>query len=106
MNVLKSIEPHPSIPRCYSLVVDDKDHIIGMTAQFIPGGDLASNKHRTFKFKWLQQLTEILDYLHLDQGIVHGEIETDNMLIDESADRLVLIDFGISSWATESRVRE
>ncbi|KAI1196839.1 hypothetical protein F5X97DRAFT_334383 [Nemania serpens] len=46
-----------------------------------------------FKMKWLRQLTDTLDYLHLDLGILHADLQLKNIVVDKAADKLMLIDF-------------
>ncbi|KAI1461480.1 kinase-like domain-containing protein [Annulohypoxylon moriforme] len=106
INILKEMQPHPSILPLDHLVLGDKGHIIGMTTKFIRGGSLGSRKDRTIKLKWLKQLTEVLDFLHLDQGIIHGDMGLNNILIDEESDRLLLCDFERSRKISESGMEE
>ncbi|KAF3062314.1 hypothetical protein GL218_04007 [Daldinia childiae] len=106
MNILKTQQLHPSILPIDRLILDNDSNIVGMATKFVPGGSLNHNKDRTFKLKWLKQLTEALDFLHFDQGIVHGDLHMGNILIDEAADRLMLCDFSMAREATERDLME
>ncbi|KAI1805209.1 kinase-like domain-containing protein [Daldinia bambusicola] len=106
MNILGRQQLHPSILPVECIILDENDCVIGMGTKFIPGGDLLRNKDRVFKLKWLQQLTEALDFLHFKQGIVHGDLHLGSILIDEAADRLVLCDFSRAREATQKNLME
>ncbi|KAI8961678.1 kinase-like domain-containing protein [Daldinia sp. FL1419] len=106
MNILKEHQLHPSLLPVNHVILDDNSCIIGMTTKFIPGGSLKDNNNRTFKLKWLTQLTEALDFLHTEQGIVHGDLHLGNILIDEANDRLVLCNLGTAKEATERNLVE
>ncbi|KAI1658418.1 kinase-like domain-containing protein [Daldinia decipiens] len=106
MNILKRQQLHPSILPIDRFILHNNNYIVGMATKFVPGGNLNHNKNRTFKLKWLKQLTEALDFLHFDQGIVHGDLHMDNILIDEAADRLVLCDFSMAKEATEQNLMD
>lgn len=90
---------HPHICPVRHVVVDetDRSRVVGYTSPFITGGTLESRKSsRTFKLKWAKQLFRTVDDLHLKYGVFHGDLHTDNMIIDTATDNLVLIDFGHS----------
>jgi hypothetical protein len=44
-------------------------------------------------FKWLQQLTQLVDFLNLDLGIMHQDIASRNLLIDPETHNILLFDF-------------
>jgi serine/threonine protein kinase len=46
--------------------------------------------------RWLAQLLEALDYLHSDRHILHRDIKTQNIFLDESKSNVKLGDFGIA----------
>ncbi|KAI0888825.1 uncharacterized protein GGS22DRAFT_196680 [Annulohypoxylon maeteangense] len=106
INMLMALQPHPSILPLDRIILGDKGHIIGITTRYIRGGTISSKKDRVVKLKWLKQLTEVLDFLHLDQGVIHGDLKLDNILIDEESDRLLLCDFERSRKALPHRMDE
>ncbi|KAI1269853.1 hypothetical protein F5Y18DRAFT_371799 [Xylariaceae sp. FL1019] len=93
MHTIKSIPPHPHIVPIHSIIVDDEEEkrILGFSMKQIKGYDLGLNKS-TFKMKWLKQLTDTLDYMHLELGICHNDIFPKNIMIDTTTDNLVLVD--------------
>jgi serine/threonine protein kinase len=60
--------------------------------KYIPGGTL-DNKNVPFQFKWLRQLTQLVDFLNLQLGIMHQDIASRNLLIDPNTDSIRLFDF-------------
>lgn len=66
--------------------------MIGFTTKYIPGGTLANSKI-PFRFEWLQQLTQVVDFLNLELGIMHQDIAPRNLLIDPCTHKIVLFDF-------------
>ena len=46
--------------------------------------------------RWLAQLLEALEYLHSDRHILHRDIKTQNIFLDESKSSVKLGDFGIA----------
>lgn len=55
---------------------------------------------RTLINSWLKEIAEILEHIHT-QGIIHGDINTHNILID-GQNSLYLIDFGSSFQTKDS----
>ncbi|RDL31987.1 Uncharacterized protein BP5553_09389 [Venustampulla echinocandica] len=94
MHVVKSIPAHPNIVPFDHIVIDPvESRVVGFTTTFIPGGTLDSNKTRVFRLEWLQQLTNVVDYLNLELGIIHQDIAPRNLLIDPATNNLRLFDF-------------
>lgn len=94
MNILNSIPQHPNILPIHSLVLEDYElRVLGFATRYIPGGDMWQNR-MPFKMKWLKQLTDVVDYLNLELGIIHGDVFARNLLVDPETDNLLLIDFG------------
>ncbi|KAJ5333668.1 uncharacterized protein N7506_007451 [Penicillium brevicompactum] len=99
MNLLSKLPPHPNLIRFDRIVLEDvESRIIGFTTNYIPGGTLADSK-RPFRFEWLQQLTQLVDDLNLEYGIMHQDIAPRNLLIDET-DNIILFDF---DWAANGK---
>jgi len=71
--------------------------VVGFTTPFILNGDLRYNRStRPFKFKDLEQLTQVVDDLNLKHGIVHQDIAPRNLLVEPATHNLLLFDFGMS----------
>ncbi|KAK4202004.1 hypothetical protein QBC40DRAFT_197100 [Triangularia verruculosa] len=88
--------PHPNIvsfDRLVTETVNGIEHVVGFTTDFITGGTVDDAKTRPFKLKYLHQLIETIDYLNLELGVVHGDVLSWNLLIDEKTDNLLLFDF-------------
>lgn len=105
MHILKSLPPHPNIGPLDALVLDEVDtRILGFTTRFVDGGDFKSNATRPFKLKWLRQLTDTLDFLHLEMGIVHGDMQPKNILVNPDTGNLQLFDFGMAGEISDTRI--
>ncbi|ROV88644.1 hypothetical protein VMCG_10325 [Cytospora schulzeri] len=100
LNCVLRIPKHPNIVPFDSLVIDTIDgeaRVVGFTAPFIEGGTVQDNTERTFKLKYLKQLLEVIDYLNLKHGIVHGDICPWNLLINPDTDDLQIFDFNMAA---------
>lgn len=49
-----------------------------------------------FRFEWIQQLTQLVDFLNLELGIMHQDIAPRNLLIDPDTHKILPFDF---DWA-------
>ncbi|KAG8629579.1 hypothetical protein KVT40_003444 [Elsinoe batatas] len=104
MHLWKSLPKHPRIASFDRVVVDETDaRVVGFTAEYVPGGSIDHNPTRTFKFKWLEQLMDVVDDLNLKYGIRHRDIHPRNILVDERSDSIKLIDFNFSEWLGDYR---
>ncbi|KAJ5617361.1 hypothetical protein N7537_002475 [Penicillium hordei] len=102
LNLLKDLPPHPNIVPFDRVVLEDvESRVIGFTTKYIPGGTL-DNTNVPFRFEWLQQLTELVDFLNLELGIMHQDIAPRNLLIDRDTNKILLFDF---DWAACGRNR-
>ncbi|OIW27217.1 hypothetical protein CONLIGDRAFT_633549 [Coniochaeta ligniaria NRRL 30616] len=100
LNCLMRIPPHPNIVPFNSLVVDavdGDDKVVGFTTPFVAGGTVQDNISRVFGMKHLKQLLQVIDYLNLKLGIVHGDISPYNLLIDPETDEIKIFDFNLGS---------
>ncbi|KOS42844.1 hypothetical protein ACN38_g6283 [Penicillium nordicum] len=95
MNLLSKLPPHPNIIPFDRIVLEDvQSRVIGFTTKYIPGGTLAdANPKRPFRFEWLRQLTQLVDFLNLELGIMHQDIAPRNLLVDPETDDIILFDF-------------
>lgn len=93
LNLLKSLPPHPNIVPFDRVVLEDvESRVIGFTTKYIPGGTLDDTKV-PFRLEWLQQLTQLVDFLNLELGIMHQDIAPRNLLIDPDTNKILLFDF-------------
>lgn len=96
LNLLKSLPPHPNIVPFDRVVLEDvESRVIGFTTKYIPSGTLADSKE-PFRFEWFQQLTQVVDFLNLEMGVMHQDIAPRNLLIDPDTQKILLFDF---DWA-------
>ena len=105
VNLLNVLPPHPNILPLDRIVLEDlESRIVGFTTPYIPGGTL-ENPNVPFRFEWLQQLTEVVDFLNLELGVMHQDIAPRNLLIHPDTGKLLLFDF---NWAAcgEKGLRE
>lgn len=92
-HLYKSLSPHPNILPLDRVVVDDiESRVIGFTTKYIPGGTLEDPKIR-IQFEWIQQLTQLVDFLNLELGIMHQDIAPRNLLVDPDTHKLLLFDW-------------
>jgi serine/threonine protein kinase len=93
LNLPKSLPPHPNVVPFDRVVLEDvESRVIGFTTKYIPGGILDNSK-LPFRFEWIQQLTQLVDFLNLDLGIMHQDIAPRNLLIDPETQNILLFDF-------------
>jgi len=96
LNLLKSLPPHQNIVPFDRVVLEDvESRVIGFTTKYIPGGTLDNSK-LPFRFEWIQQLTQLVDFLNLDLGIMHQDVAPRNLLMDPETQKILLFDF---DWA-------
>ncbi|KAJ5715866.1 uncharacterized protein N7483_013047 [Penicillium malachiteum] len=93
MNIISKLPPHPNLVPFDNIVLEDKEsRIIGFTTKWIPGGRLSDPK-KPFRLEWLQQLTQVVDFLNFELGIMHQDIAPRNLLIDPESENILLFDF-------------
>lgn len=101
LNLLKRLPPHPNILPFDRIVLEDMEsRVIGFTTKYISGGTL-DKTNIPFKFEWLQQLTQVVDFLNLELGIMHQDIAPRNLLIDPDTNKILLFDFDRATYGTK-----
>lgn len=102
LNLLRSLPPHPNIVPFDRIVLEDvESRVIGFTTKYISGGTL-DNINVPFRFEWLQQLTQLVDFLNLELGIMHQDIAPRNLLTDPDTHKILHFDF---DWAANGKKR-
>ena len=91
---------HDSLPTVHDHFADE--HGAFLVMEYIPGEDLAEMLERrgafphNLVFVWANQLLQVLDYLHTRvPPIIHRDIKPSNLKLN-SADAIVLLDFGLA----------
>ena len=102
-SVVKYFDSFASIvdnKKCYCVVME---LISGMSLEdYIEKNEKKIKPDSAIKFAlWMY---ETLSYIH-ELGWVHSDIKPDNIMIDEKNDRFVLIDFGLSCFFKEKKLR-
>jgi WD40 repeat protein/tRNA A-37 threonylcarbamoyl transferase component Bud32 len=101
--LLLSLSPHPGLPLVREDFFVDGRYCIAM--DWIEGRDLQaeldSEGHQgldpALAIGYLEQAAEALEHLHThDPRVVHGDVKPANLILT-SSDRIVLVDFGLSS---------
>ena len=104
--LLTSLE-HQSIPTIYDYFFDEAECRFYLVMKYIPGGDLATRLRAAPEGRvdeatvtaWAIEIADVLDYLHRhDPPIVYRDLKPANIMVDISAGRVMLIDFGIARW--------
>ncbi|KAJ0116803.1 hypothetical protein J7T55_009954 [Diaporthe amygdali] len=105
LNCWLRLSGHPNIVP-FDCVVTDYENVpnygtiqvvVGFTSVFVPGMTLQDNPFRLFKLKHLEQLIEVVDYLNLKFGIVHGDIAPRNLVINPVTEVLQIFDFSCAA---------
>lgn len=101
---------HPSIPTIYDYFVSDGRYYLVM--KFIGGGDLAGRlrasptgyiDERTVT-EWAIQICDVLHFIHSQQPpIIYRDLKPANLMIDDKANRVMLVDFGIARFVTPTQ---
>ncbi|KAJ5693261.1 hypothetical protein N7462_002684 [Penicillium macrosclerotiorum] len=97
LNLLALLPPHPNLVPLDRVVLEDTEsRVIGFTTKYISGGTLADHPEIPLRFEWLKQLTQVVDFLNLELGVMHQDIAPRNLLIDPDTSGILLFDF---NWA-------
>jgi serine/threonine-protein kinase len=90
---------HPRIPRIFASFNDGGRHYVVM--EFIRGQDLEDLVSREGAqpearvLEWADQLCDVLEHLH-GQGLIYRDMKPSNVMIEQPAGTLKVIDFGIA----------
>ena len=87
---------HPSIPKFYGIVFDDKN--ISIVTEYIKGENLDHLKlfdlNYDTKIKIIKEIGNVLEYMHVNH-MIHRDLKPGNIIIDHNYN-MHLIDFGIA----------
>jgi serine/threonine protein kinase len=87
---------HPSIPKFYGIVFDDKN--ISIVTEYIKGENLDHLKlldlNYDTKMKIIKEIGNVLEYMHVNH-MIHRDLKPGNIIIDNNYN-IHLIDFGIA----------
>ncbi|KAJ5738102.1 hypothetical protein N7493_001257 [Penicillium malachiteum] len=101
INILSKLPPHPNLIPFDRIVLEDiESRVIGFTTRYITCQPLSTASDRPFRLTWLQQLTQLVDFLNLELGIMHQDIAPRNLLIDSNTERILPFDF---DWAANAK---
>ncbi|RSL94490.1 hypothetical protein CEP52_012596 [Fusarium oligoseptatum] len=107
MNLWMRLPRHPNIVPFDRVVLDELEgRVVGFTSRYVSGGTLEENKSRIFRLKWLQQLIQVVDDLNLRYGISHQDVAPRNLVVDESTDSIMLLDFNFAARINHLSVKE
>ncbi|KAI1747832.1 hypothetical protein F4782DRAFT_519471 [Xylaria castorea] len=85
MLTLQSMPLHPHIVSIHNIILDD-ERIVGWASKHVDG-------------------TDTLDHLHLELGILHGDLQLKNILVDRATDNILLVDFENVGMVNEKQLQ-
>jgi serine/threonine protein kinase len=96
---------HPALPRVYHVFEDDKNDRAYMLMDYVEGSNLELLRHRQPDKRFSVELMlgimgpimDAVSYLHNQKPpIIHRDIKPSNIIVPESGNEAVLVDFGIA----------
>ncbi len=108
--LLASLE-HPSIPTIYDYFYDAEAGRFYLVMKYISGGDFLTRLRNAPRgrldektvVEWGCQVADVLDFLHnQEKPIIYRDLKPANLMIDGTNGRVMLIDFGIARWVTQT----
>jgi serine/threonine protein kinase len=107
MQVMRTLE-HPHVIKLRHTAEDDQ--FIYIVMEYVEGGDLLSYLTRRpnnrvsegTARRLFAQLLSAVEYLHAS-SIAHRDLKLENILVDETCNRIVVIDFGLCGLMNKNR---
>ncbi len=108
--LLASLE-HPSIPTIYDYFYDAEAGRFYLVMKYISGGDFLTRLRNAPRGRldektvteWGCQVADVLDFLHnQEKPIIYRDLKPANLMIDGTNGRVMLVDFGIARWVTQT----
>lgn len=98
VQILERLPHHPNLVPIDRLVLDEAtgSRVVGFTMPYMAGGSLDRSRP-PLKLKWLMQLMQLVDELHLKHRLVHRDIAARNPVVNPDSDSIILIDFNVAS---------
>ncbi|MEO0970882.1 MAG: bifunctional serine/threonine-protein kinase/formylglycine-generating enzyme family protein [Cyanobacteria bacterium J06639_18] len=90
---------HPHIVKVHEVI--NEDGLWGMVMEYVQGQDLAIYINQRGKLpeekalKYINQVGTALEYIH-KQGLLHRDVKPNNIMLRQSQEEAVLIDFGLA----------
>ncbi|MDP2436474.1 MAG: protein kinase [archaeon] len=101
--MLLRVGRHPHIVRFFGLARDDRPSAkvkMILVLELINGfclSDVDENTQHSpaTRIQWMYEIAKALDHIH-SRGIIHNDIKLENIMVEQSSSRAVLLDFGFA----------